>query len=137
MNNAAMTVVLTSILSLLFFAYAIFAYRYARYSPWNATWQGVTLLSQKITMAALVGFFVVDTLAPNSYAGRYSLLVILLTLLLVEGWATLAGLLHVQRKGENITARQGIGYRDSRDIQSSDTLVEEERNDDDEHERHN
>lgn len=134
-----MTVVLTSILSLLFFAYAIFAYRYVRYSPWNATWQGVTLLSQKITMASLVGFFIVDTLAPNSYPGRYSLLVILLTLLLVEGWATLAGLLHVQRKSGSVSEKLGMGYREPDDIvrESGDTLVEEERNDDDEHERHN
>lgn len=133
-----MTVVLTSILSLLFLAYSVFAWRYVRHSPWNATYQGVTLLSQKITMAALVGFFIVDTLAPNSYPGRYSILVILLTLLLVEAWATLAGLLHVQRKQGSVSEQLGVGYRDPEDIthESSDTLVEEERNDD-ERERHN
>lgn len=116
MNNPAMTITLTTILILLFAAYSIFAYRYARYSPWNATWQGITLESQKITMALLVAFFIVDTLAPDSYPGRYSILVILLTLLLIEAWATLLGLLHVQRARHPISKRQGTGYAHPDDI---------------------
>lgn len=116
MNNLAMTITLTSVLSLLFLSYAAFAYRYFRYSPWNATWQGITLESQKITMAALVGFFIVDTLAPSSYPGRYSILVILLTLLLIESIATLAGLLHVQRHQGAVSPRQGVGYTDPENI---------------------
>lgn len=111
-----MTIVLTSILALLFGAYGYFAYRYHRYSPWNATWQGITLLSQKVTMAALVLFFIVDTLVPNTYPGRYSILVILLTLLMVEAWATLAGLLHVQRAGGKVSEKLGMGYVDPKDI---------------------
>lgn len=103
--------ILTVVLSLLFLSYAVFAYRYARHSPWNATWQGVTLLSQKVTMAALVAFFIVDNLAPDGYwPGRYSLLMILLTLLLVEAVATLVGLLHVQRTRGPVSRRQGTGY---------------------------
>ena len=116
MNNPAMTITLTSILFVMFASYSIFAYRYARYSPWNATWQGVTLLSQKLTMAALVAFFVVDTLVPNSYPGRYSILVILLTLLAIEAVATLVGLLHVQRSRAPVSRRQGTGYVDPEDI---------------------
>jgi hypothetical protein len=71
-------------------------------------------------MAALVGFFVVDTLAPASYPGRYSILVVLLTLLLVEAWATLAGLLHVQRARHPVPKRQGAGYAPPEDIESTD-----------------
>jgi len=109
--NALATTILTVVLVLLFAAYAIFAYRYARYSPWNATWQGITLLSQKITMAALVAFFIVDTLIPLvDWPGRYSGLLILLTLLLVEAWATLWGLLRVQRTQGPVPRRQGQGY---------------------------
>lgn len=120
MNNVAMTVTLTSILSLLFVAYMLFAYRYARYSPAFESWQGITLFSQKLTMAALVGFFVVDTLVPNSYPGRYSLLVVLLTMLLIEAWATLAGLLHVQRARHPVPKRQGAGYTDPDHIEKTD-----------------
>lgn len=94
-----MQITLGSILSILFAAYAYFAYRYFRYSDWNATWQGITLLSQKTTMAAFVAFFIVDTIIPESYPGRYSILVVLLTLLTVEAWATLVGLLRVQKYG--------------------------------------
>lgn len=115
--NTLMVVVLTIILALLLVAYATFAYRYARYSPWNATWQGVTLLSQKITMAAIVIFFIADTLMPNDWPGRYSLLVILLTLLLVEAWATLFGLLHVQLAPHRVNKRQGTGYALPDDIE--------------------
>lgn len=109
------TVILTTVLSVLFAAYGTFAYRYVRHSPWNATWQGITLLSQKITMAALVGFFIVDTVVTAfwpemRWPGRYSLLMILLTLLAVEAVATLIGLLHVQRAPGKVSRRQGTGY---------------------------
>ena len=111
------TVILTSILSLLFVAYASFAYRYYRYSPWNATWQGVTLFSQKLTLAALVGFFIGDTIVEGVWPGRTAVLLILLTLLLVEAWATFAGLLHVQRATRPVPERQGIGYAEPEDIE--------------------
>lgn len=120
MNNPAMTITLSVILTVMFVAYSTFAYRYFRYSPWNATWQGVTLLAQKVTMAAFVGFFIVDTLVPNSYPGRYSILVILLTLLAIEAVATLVGLLHVQRSREPVSRRQGTGYANPEDIRNTD-----------------
>lgn len=91
-------IVLGTILTVLFAAYVAFAYRYVRYSPWNATWQGVVLEAQKITLAATVAYFVFDTFMVGDWPGRYSILVILLTLLAVEAWATLAGLLHIQRQ---------------------------------------
>ena len=112
------TIILTSVLVPLFTAYAVFAYRYIRFSPWNATWQGVTLLSQKITMAALVAFFIVDTIIGGLWPGRYSLLIILLTLLMVEAWATLIGLLHVQRSPGPVSRRQGTGYVEPTEIQT-------------------
>jgi len=111
------TAILTSILSLLFVAYASFAYRYYRYSPWNATWQGVTLFSQKLTLAALVGFFIGDTIVEGVWPGRTAVLLILLTLLLVEAWATFAGLLHVQRAARPVPERQGVGYAEPEDIE--------------------
>lgn len=113
------TIILTTVLVVLFVAYSTFAYRYARHSPWNATWQGITLLSQKVTMAALVAFFIADTLAPSHvWPGRYSLLMILLTLLAVEAVATLVGLLHVQRAPGKVTRRQGAGYVAPEEIQT-------------------
>lgn len=117
------TVILTTILALLFIAYAVFAYRYARHSPWNATWQGVTLLSQKVTMSALVGFFIIDMLVPGIWPGRYSVLMILLTLLMVEAWATLLGLLHVQRATGPVSRRQGTGYVHPEDIHTDPKRV--------------
>lgn len=110
------TVILTSVLGVLFVAYAVFAYRYFRHSPWNATWQGITLLSQKITMAALVLFFITDTLIDGMWPGRYSVLMILLTLLAVESVATLLGLLHVQRAPGKVSRRRGTGYVAPEDI---------------------
>ncbi len=112
------TTILTVVLSVLFIAYATFAWRYFRHSPWNATWQGITLLSQKVTMAALVAFFIVDTLIPGTWPGRYSLLIILLTLLAVEAVATLVGLLHVQRAPGKVSRRQGTGYTEPVNIQT-------------------
>lgn len=105
------------ILVLMFTPYVLFAYRYARYSPWRATWQGITLMAQKITMASLVAFFIVDTLFPVHWAGRDPVLYVLLGLLLIEGWATLAGLLHVQRADHPVTERQGTGYVHPEDIE--------------------
>ncbi|WP_404474864.1 hypothetical protein [Microbacterium aerolatum] len=112
------TVIITSILSVLFLAYAVFAYRYFRHSPWNATWQGITLLSQKVTMAALVAFYITDTIIPGIWPGRYSLLIFLLALLMVEAVATLIGLLHVQRSTGPVSRRQGTGYADPENIQT-------------------
>lgn len=111
------TIILSAVLIPLFVAYVVFAYRYARYSPWNATWQGVTLEAQKVTMSGLVAFFIADTIIGGSWPGRYSILIILLTLLMVEAWATLIGLLHVQRSREKVTPRQGTGYVDPEEIQ--------------------
>lgn len=112
MNNPAMLITLTSLLTSLLVAYGYFAYRYAKYSPWNATWQGITLEAQKITMAALVAFFIVDGFFPEGYPGRYSILVIILTLLSIEAWSTLLGLLHVQRKRGKVRSALGMGYVD-------------------------
>lgn len=115
--NLLATIFLTSVLALLLAAYVVFAYRYARYSPWNATYQGITLLSQKLTLSALVAFFIADTLIGGDWPGRYSILMILLSFLLVEAWATLAGLLHVQRAPGPVSERQGAGYVEPEDIE--------------------
>lgn len=108
MTIDAMSITLGIILASLFAAYTLFAYRYARYSPWNATWNGVILEAQKITLAAMVAFFFFDTFMDGYWPGRYSILLILLTLLAIEAWATLFGLLHVQRKrGKHTRVRKG------------------------------
>lgn len=110
-------IALIVILSLMFVAYVTFAFRYFRYSPWRSTWQGVIMLAQKVTMAALVGFFIVDTLATDRWAGRFPLLMALLVLMLIEAWATLAGLLYVQRSTRPVTERQGAGLVPEEDIE--------------------
>lgn len=112
-----MTIALTIILTLLFVPYATFAYRYARHSPWNATWQGITLEAQKITMASLVAFFLADTLIDGDWPGRYAVLIVLLLLLMVEAWATLAGLTHVQNANRPVSKRQGTGFAHPEDIE--------------------
>lgn len=111
------TVIISTLLVLLLVAYVSFAYRYARYSPWNATWQGVTLEAQKATMAGVVAFFIADTIIGVEWPGRYSLLVILLTLLMVEAWATLGGLLHVQRAAGKVSHKKGAGYVEPEEIE--------------------
>ena len=116
-----MTIALLAILGLLFAAYAGFAYRYARHSPWRATWQGITLEAQKITMALLVGYFFAGTLVPGDWGGaRPVILYVLLGLLLIEAWATLLGLLHVQQANEPVSKRQGTGFAHPEDIERTD-----------------
>lgn len=117
------TIILTSVLVVLFLAYVTFAWRYFRYSPWNATWMGITLLTQKITFSGLVAFFIADTLIPGTWPGRYSVLMILLTLLAVEAIATLVGLLHVQRASGPVSRRQGTGYADPENIQTDPNRI--------------
>jgi hypothetical protein len=97
-------------LALMFVAYATFAFLYATRSPWASTWQGVTLLSQKITMAALVLFFLFDSIVPGDWDGRLVILVSLLVLLTLEAWSTLLGLVHVQQQQRPVSRRQGTGY---------------------------
>ena len=116
-----MKIALITILGLLFVAYVGFAIRYARHSPWRATWQGITLEAQKITMASLVGYFLADTLIPGDWGGaRYALLYVLLGLLLIEAWATLLGLLHVQQAHRPVSKRQGTGFAHPEDIERTD-----------------
>lgn len=98
MTIDAMSVTLGVILASLFIAYVVFAYRYVRFSPWNATWNGIVLEAQKVTLAATVLFFGVDTFIDGYWPGRYSILLVLLVLLSIEAWATLLGLIHVQRR---------------------------------------
>lgn len=116
-----MNLALITILGLLFAAYTGFAYRYFRHSPWRATWQGITLEAQKITMASLVGFFFAGNLWPGDWGGaRPVILYVLLGLLLIEAWATLLGLLHVQQAHRPVTKRQGTGFAHPEDIERTD-----------------
>jgi hypothetical protein len=84
---------------------------------------GYYLLSQKITMAALVAFYIADTIIPGEWPGRYSILLVLLALLAVEAVATLIGLLHVQRATGPVSRRQGTGYTDPENIQTDPKRV--------------
>ena len=115
-----MTVAINIILATMLVAYLAFAYRYFRYSPWSATWQGRTLLSQKLTFAALVGFFFFDGIIVGDWIGRFPILIGLLILLAIEAWATLLGLLHVQRHQRPVTKKQGTGYVAPEDIEKTD-----------------
>lgn len=87
-----------TLLALMLIAYATFAVLYGTGSQWRATYQGITLMSQKITMSALVLFYMVDSLIEGYWPGRLVILYILLMALTIEAWATLAGLIHVQQK---------------------------------------
>jgi len=88
----------------------LFVIRYGWFSPWRATWQGITLMAQTATLGALVTFFIYDTIVVGEWPGRSALLLGFLGLLAVESWAALWGLIHVQRSTPPVSERQGTGY---------------------------
>lgn len=94
----------------------LFIVRYGFFSPWRATWQGITLLAQTITLTLIVVFFIFDTLVIGEWAGRDAILISYLVLLALEAWAALWGLLHVQLQDPPVTERQGQGYVQKEDI---------------------
>jgi hypothetical protein len=87
-----------------------FVYRYMRYSPWRATWQGVTLMAQTLTLALLAVFYIFDTVVQGDWPGRQFLILMFMFALVGEAWAAFAGLVHVQRSSTPVTPRQGTGY---------------------------
>jgi hypothetical protein len=95
----------------------LFIVRYGFFSPWRATWQGITLLAQTITLTAIVIFFIFDTLVVGDWYGRDALLIAYLILLALEAWAALWGLVHVQLKNPPVSERQGQGYVPKEDIE--------------------
>jgi hypothetical protein len=87
-----------------------FAYRYMKFSPWRSTWQGITLLAQTVTLAALAAFYIIDTFAVGSWPGRMFFVISFLVALATEAWVATFCLVHVQRSQEPVSEKQGTGY---------------------------
>lgn len=105
-----LSVLIVVLLVTLLVGHSIFIYRYARYSPWRATWQGIILMSQTITLALLVLFFIIDTAIVGDWPSRAFLLVLFLSLLAVESLVAALCLIYVQRQHTPVTPRQGTGF---------------------------
>lgn len=110
----ALTVLL---LVLMLLPLVIFIYRYARYSPWTSTIQGRSLMAQKIGWVALIGHFLVELFW--EYPGHDVVEIILLGLLMVLFWTVLFGLLVAQTAQLPVSKRQGTGYVNARDIETT------------------
>lgn len=95
-----------------------FIYRYGRYSPWRASWQGITLMSQNIALLSLVSYYLVDAVWGN-WAHQRVILAAILIVLLALFWSALVGLLYVQNHQKPVTKRQGTGYVESDDIEKT------------------
>lgn len=118
-----MTDVQVTILVLLvgyFLGQAAFIYRYGWFSPWRATWQGVILMAQTVTMASLILFYILDTVAIGPWPGRTLFLLVFLVCLTLESWLAFAGLLYVQRSNTPVSTRQGTGLVHPGDIKGEE-----------------
>jgi len=89
-------------------ALVAFIYRYARYSPWRATFQGRTLMAQKVAMALLVAYFILQPFV--HYAAADIVKLVLVGLLMALFWTTLAGLLLAQTEHRPVSRKHGTGY---------------------------
>lgn len=93
-----------------------FAYRYARYSPWQSTIQGRTLLTQKIATLALVVFFISAAVFPD-YPGRELVKDALLFVLTVLFWVMFVSLLWIQTAIKPVSRKRGTGYVKTEDLE--------------------
>lgn len=92
------TDVITSvILAVMIAAYLSFVVLYDRMFPWRDTFQGRILVAQKLTLAGLAAFFIVDLFTLTGWV-RDGVMIILLLLLAYQAVATLAGLIIIYRR---------------------------------------
>lgn len=96
-----------------------FIYRYARYSPWWATWQGRILFTQKIAMLALVLFYLSSALF-GDYPGKEVVKLALIAILVVLFWAMFLALLDAQTEQRPVKKSHGAGLVPRRDLEKTD-----------------
>jgi hypothetical protein len=109
------TIAFTVLFALGWGALAAFIYRYARYSPWRATRQGITLMSQKVTWLLMVTWCLVAPFV--EWPGERWVFLGLLVVIVGLFWATLGGLLAAQRSQRPVARRKGAGYVPHEDIE--------------------
>lgn len=90
------TTVIVTILAVTAIAYLAFVVLYDRMFPWRSSFQGRTLVQQKLTLAALAAFFIVDKFTLTGL-WRDGTLVILLAAVAWLAWSTLIGLIRIYR----------------------------------------
>jgi len=95
-----------------------FIYRYARHSPWWATWQGRILMTQKIAMLALVLFYLTNSLF--DYPGEHIVKLALIAILVVLFWAMFIALIDAQTEQRPVKKSHGAGLVPRRDIEQTD-----------------
>lgn len=95
-----------------------FIYRYARYSPWYATWQGRILFTQKIAMLALVLFYLTGSLW--NYPGEHVVKLVLIAVLVALFWAMFLALLDAQTEQRPVKKSHGAGLVPKQDLEKTD-----------------
>ena len=96
-TDVTMTVVIVTILGLTVLAYLAFVVLYDRMFPWRSSFQGRTLVQQKLTLAALAAFFIVDKFTLTGF-WRDVVLILLLASVSTLAFATLFGLINIYRR---------------------------------------
>lgn len=111
------TVLFTILFALGLIPLAAFIYRYAKYSPWRATRQGITLMSQKVTWLAMVVWCLVSPFI--DWDGKRWVFFGLFVVIVALFWATFLGLLAAQRSQRPVARRKGAGYVPAEDIETT------------------
>lgn len=90
-------IITSVILAVMVAAYLSFVVLYDRLFPWRDSFQGRTLVAQKLTLATLALFFIVDAFTLTGWL-RDAVMIALLLLLAYQAIATLAGLIVIYRR---------------------------------------
>lgn len=90
-------VITSAILAVMIAAYLSFVALYDRMFPWRSSFQGRILVAQKLTLAGLAAFFIVDLFTLTGWT-RDAVMIVLLLLLAYQAVATLAGLIAIYRR---------------------------------------
>lgn len=96
-------------------ALLVFVFRYARYSPWLATYQGRTLMAQKIAWIVMVAHFFTKEFW--HYPGFDIVENVVLSVVVVLFYTTLWGLLKAQNAARPVSKEQGQGYVLPKDVE--------------------
>lgn len=98
-------------------ALLVFVFRYARYSPWQKTYQGRTLMAQKIAWIGLIVHFITKEFW--HYPGFDIVENVVLSVVVVLFYITLWGLLKAQHASRPVSKEQGQGYVPSKEVENT------------------
>src|SRR5690606_12826684 len=96
-------------------ALLVFVARYARYSPWQKTYQGRTLMAQKIAWIVMIAHCLPKEFwhYPGFDIGEHTILSVVVVLFYVTLW----GLLKAQHASRPVSKEQGQGYVEAKDVE--------------------